>query len=153
MKVLHKTTNKLHEAVIEPIQTKDWKIIDNSKEFEFKWKKEKKYLTFKIRLKQENRILGLIAIEDIPNEYRLHIRLIENSNPNKGKNKEYDYVAGCLIAYTCELAFEKNYDGFVSLKPKSEIIELYTSKYGLKPMGHYLFTELNNSETLIKKYS
>lgn len=93
-----------------------------------------------------------MAIEDIPKEYRIHIRLIENSNSNKGKGKEYDNIAGCLIAHICEIAFEKNYDGFVSLKPKSEIIGLYISKYGFKAMGNYLFTELNNSELLIEKY-
>ena len=43
---------------------------------------------------------------------------LSNSNTNKGENKEYDYVAGCLIAYACEIAFNNGYDGFVSLKPK-----------------------------------
>jgi len=152
MKVLHKSTNKLYEALIELAESKDWKIIENSDEFEFNWRKEKKYKVYKIRLKLENIILGLISIEEIPKEYRFHIRLIENSNTNKGKTKEYDYVAGCLIAYACEMAFEKNYDGFISLKPKSEIIELYKNKYGFKSMGNYLYTELNNSESLIKKY-
>jgi hypothetical protein len=116
------------------------------------WRKEKKYLVHKIRLKLEDEILGLIALEDIPKEYRIHIRLIENSNKNKGNKKEYDFVAGCLIARSCEIAFEKNYDGFVSLKPKSEIRGLYKNKYGFQNMGNLLYTELSNSEELIKKY-
>jgi len=80
-------------------------------------------------------ILGLISVEDIPKEYRLHIHLVENSNANKGRDKAYDNIAGCLIAHTCEMAFEKNYDGFVSLKPKTEITKLYKDNYGFMEMG------------------
>ena len=151
MKILHKETDELHEAVIELVEDEDWEIINKSGEFEFNWRKEKGYLVHKIRLELEEEILGLISVEEIPKEYRLHIRLVENSNSNKGKGKKYDYVAGCLIAHTCEIAFEKEYDGFVSLKPKTEIEGLYKNKYGFKEMGQFLYTELNNSETLIKK--
>ncbi len=77
---------------------------------------------------------------------------IENSNSNKGRGKNYGFVAGCLIARTCEIAFEKNYDGFVSLEPKTELRSLYKNKYGFREMGNYLYTELSNSERLIQKY-
>lgn len=152
MKILHKETDELHEAVIELVKDEDWEIIEKSGEFEFNWRKEKSFFVHKIRLELEEEILALISIEDIPKEFRLHIRLIENSNSNKGKNKKYDYVAGCLIAHSCEIAFEKDYDGFVSLKPKTEIEGLYRDKYGFREMGQFLYTELSNSETLIKKY-
>lgn len=152
MKILHKKSNELHEAVIELVKDEDWEIIDRSGQFEFIWRREKKYLVHKIRLQLEEEILGLISIEDIPKEYRIHIRLIESGNRNKGKKKEYDFVAGCLIAHSCEIAFEKDYDGFVSLKPKTEIEGLYKNKYGFRQMGQLLYTELSNSEALIKKY-
>ncbi len=152
MKVLHKKTGDLHEAIIELVEDEDWEIIEKSNEFIFNWKKEKKKIVHKIRLKIEPKILGLVAIEDVPREYRIHIHLIENSESNKGRQKEYDYVAGCLIAHTCEIAFDKEYDGFVSLEPKTKLIPLYKGKYGFREMGRYLFTELSNSEELIKKY-
>ena len=50
------------------------------------------------------------------------------------------------------MAFEKNYDGFVSLFPKSELIEWYETGYGLNSMGRRLYTELENSDRLIQKY-
>ena len=78
MKVLHRKTNEQHEAVIELVKDEDWEIIDKSGQFEFNWRVEKNYLVQKIRLKLEDEILGLISIEDIPNELRLHIRLIES---------------------------------------------------------------------------
>ncbi|MEM1220580.1 MAG: hypothetical protein AAGH79_16785 [Bacteroidota bacterium] len=78
--------------------------------------------------------------------------MIESNNKNRGKYKEYDGIAGALIATTCQIAFEKEYDGFVSLQPKTELLEYYMQKYGFQKMGQLLFTELNNSEELIKKY-
>ena len=152
MKILHRKSGHLHEAVIELVENEDWIIIDLSNQFTFNWLLEKKAIVHKIRLELEEEILGLISIEDIPKEFRIHIRLIENSNKNKGKNKEFDWIAGALIAKTCQLAFDKEYDGFVSLQPKTELEELYVQKYGFKRMGHLLFTELKNSEELIKKY-
>lgn len=152
MKILHKATNQLIRAVIEIVNQNDWITIKESEEFVFEWEKEKSFSVYKIRLANEDKILGLIAIEDIPKEYRIHIRLIENSNTNKGKLKEYDFIAGCLIAKACEESFDKNYGGFVSLKPKSEIVNLYIKKYGFQPMGQFLFIELQNSESLIHKY-
>lgn len=152
MKVLHQQTNELHEAIIELVQNEDWELIDKSGQFVFNWKKEKKRIVHKIRLSIANEILGLISIEDFPKECRIHIHLIENSNENKGKNKKYDYSAGCLIARTCEIAFEKEYEGFVSLESKTKLIDYYKTKYGFREMGRLLYLELNNSERLIKKY-
>lgn len=152
MKVLHKKSNQLLEAFIGTIEKDDWESIKNSDEFEFNWKSEVSNLTFKICLKNNSEIVGLLSIEDIAKESRIHIHLIESSNSNKGRAKEFDFIAGCLIAYTCQMAFEKDYDGFVSLKPKSELINHYKNKYGFKEMGKYLYTELANSEFLIKKY-
>ncbi len=152
MKILHKKSSEFHEAVIELVKDEDWEIIEQSGSFVFNWSKEKDYLVHKIRLQLEDKILGLISVEDISKECRLHIHLVENSSSNKGRGKIYDNIAGCLIAHTCEMAFEKNYDGFVSLKPKTEIVKLYKDKYGFSEMGQFLFTELENSELLIKKY-
>ncbi|MFK7906025.1 MAG: hypothetical protein AB8B69_12910 [Chitinophagales bacterium] len=152
MKVLHRKTGDLHEAIIELVEDEDWELIEQSNQFIFNWKQEKTKIVHKLRLKIESEILGLIAIEDIPREYRIHIHLIENGNSNKGREKEYDYIAGCLIAHTCDIAFTKEYGGFVSLEPKTKLMSLYKEKYGFKEMGKYLYTELSNSEELIKKY-
>ncbi len=152
MKIVHKKTGKLVEAVIELVEEEDWKIIANDKRFGFKWIKEKKQIVHKIRLSVEKRILGLLSIEDIPKELRLHIRLIEVNSNDIGRQKEYENIAGCLIAFTCKQSFKKNYDGFVSLYWKTELKRLYTEKYGFEELGMNLYTELSNSEELIKKY-
>lgn len=152
MKIVHKKSGKLVEAVIELVEEEDWKIIAKDKRFGFKWIKEKDQIVHKIRLSVEKRILGLLSIEDIPRELRIHIRLIEVNSNDVGKQKEYENIAGCLIAFTCKQSFQKNYDGFVSLYSKTELRKLYTTKYGFEELGMNLYTELSNSEELIKKY-
>lgn len=152
MKLLHTKTNEQHEAVIELMQNKDWEVIRNNDQFEFNWITEKKYLVHKIKLKLEEDIFGLISLEDIPKELRIHIRLIEVNKNHKGKNKEFDHVAGCLLAFSCKLAFDKGYGGFVSLHSKTAIIDLYKEKYGFQPFGRNLYVELSRSQALINKY-
>lgn len=152
MKIVHKKSGKLVEAVIELVEDEDWKVIERDKRFGFKWIKEKSQIVHKIRLSVEKRILGLLSLEDIPKELRLHIRLIEVNANDIGRQKEYENIAGCLIAFTCKQSFKKNYDGFVSLYSKTELRKLYTEKYGFQELGMNLYTELSNSEELIKKY-
>lgn len=153
MRIYQKRTGEILEAVIELIEKQDWKIIKDSNQFEFKWEKEKEYIIYKLRLSLSKNILGLISMEDVPKELRIHIRLIEISKNNIGKNKEYDHIAGCLLAHICNLSLNKdNYEGFVSLEPKTEIINLYKEKYGFRKFGLYLFSSLENSEHLVKKY-
>ena len=152
MKILHKPSDTLKTAIIELMENDDWEQVYRSDEFEFDWSKERKWTVYKLTLEGESVIQGLISIENIPKEYRTHIHLIENKIPNKGKNKVYDYVAGCLIAYVCDLAFKKRFEGFVSLKPKTEIIEYYETKYGFRRAGIMRVSTTENSEQLIQKY-
>jgi hypothetical protein len=152
MKVIHKESGELLEAVIEPVDNKDWKIIQNDDAFQFDWNFEKGQIVYKIRLESEEEILGLVSIEDIPQEFRIHVRLIEVNAKDVGKRKRYDYVAGCLFAFTCELSFQSDYEGYVSLQPKTELIGHYISKYGFQQLGKNLFIELQDSERLINKY-
>ena len=140
------------KAVIESISIKDFSIIKKNNQFQFNWSKEKDNHIFKVRKIDDDEILGLISIIDFPKESRLEIHLLELSKENIGKKKKMDRIAGCLIAYVCDLSFQKNYGGFVSLISKTEIIDLYKKKYGFEEQGNHLYTHLDNSESLIKKY-
>ncbi|MCO6479994.1 MAG: hypothetical protein J5I94_25375 [Phaeodactylibacter sp.] len=152
MKVIHRESGELLEAVIELAEDKDWKIIQNENTFQFDWNFEKGQIVHKIRLETEEEILGLVSIEDIPKEFRIHIRLIEVNVRDVGKQKRYDNIAGCLFAFICELAFQKDYEGYVSLQPKTELAGHYVSKYGFQQLGKNLFIELDDSRKLINKY-
>lgn len=146
-----KTGGKL-TGLIEKVNEDDLKNIKNSKNFGFDWISESKYELYKIRILGQEEILGLISIIDIPKEFRIHINLLESSKKYRGKNKEIKNIPGCLISYCCKLAFEKGYDGFVSLIPKTKLVSYYQKNYGFVQVGTQMAVFMEKSELLIKKY-
>ena len=129
------------------------KVISKSKEYRFDWSGESKNEVYKIYLKgKDDEILGLMSLIDIPEEYRIHLNLVEVGLRNQGKAKEVDNIARCLIAFACQLAFDRDYFGFVSLKPKTRLIDLYQDKYGFRQYGSLLAVEQQSSMVLINKY-
>lgn len=153
MPLKNKKTGETLKSVIEKVIRADYKFISKSGEYTFEWLEESKNEVYKIYLKDENhKILGLISLVDYPEEYRLHLNLIEVAMSNRGKEKEIENIAGCLIAFACRLAFDRDYFGFVSLKPKTKLIGLYQKKYGFRPYGRLLAVEQKASIVLINKY-
>lgn len=152
MRLIHKPTGEIHQAIIELVEEEDWKIIKENEYFNFKWIVEKEEIVHKIRLELGEEILGLISFRDIPKEYRINIRLIEVNALDRGKTKRFDNIAGCLFAFTCRLAFHKGYEGYVSLLPKTELIKHYRDKYGFQELGKNMYIELSNAERLVQTY-
>ncbi|HEY3390388.1 MAG TPA: hypothetical protein VGK38_12490 [Prolixibacteraceae bacterium] len=71
------------------------------------------------------------------------------------KNKRYDYVAGCLIAFGCRESFKTkgNYKGFLTFISKTNLIKWYAEKYGAElALGQRMFIDWENGERLIEKY-
>lgn len=71
------------------------------------------------------------------------------------KNKRYDYVAGCLIAFGCRESFkiEGSYKGFLTFVSKTNLIKWYAEKYGAElALGQRMFIDWENGEKLIEKY-
>lgn len=154
MKLFNTETQKEFEAEVVALEEDDFSIIMDSNQFEFDWSTEMKYPIFKIIKADEaiSEILGLISIIDIPEEFRIHINLIENADDNKGKRKKVDKIAGCLLAFAIQISFEKGYLGFTSLIPKTQLIELYVKKYGFSQYGRQLAIERTAAINLIQKY-
>ncbi len=156
MKLLDLEKQEEVEAEIVEVKDSDFKLIKKTKQFEFDWIKEKKNHVFKIIALNDERakpeIHGLLSVIDVREEYRIHINLIEISNDNKSPNKKIDNVAGCLIAFAIQIAFENNYNGFTSLVPKSELINLYVNKYGFSQFGRQLGIQGREAIRIIQKY-
>lgn len=153
MKLKHNPSGQSLEAVISEVANKDYNVIKKDSGFSFDWEIEKEYEVYKIYLlSDENTILGLTSLIDIPEEYRIHLNLLEISKPHQGKGKVLNFIAGCLIAFAAELAIKRGYYGFVSLEPKTLLIDHYQSKYGFRQYGRYLGIEGLASQTLINKY-
>jgi len=152
MNLIEKKTGKKLNAVIEEVSKSDLKRIKKEKNFGFDWNLEADNLLYKIRLTRNKEILGIISIIDYPNEFRIHINLIESSKNYRGKDKSILNIPGCLIAFTCKMAFKNGYEGFVSLTPKTELVEYYNKTYGFLQFGPQMAVLEEISESLIQKY-
>lgn len=152
MHLTHVKSATRHEAVIESVSAEEVKSIKKSGRFGFDWEKEIKYEMYKLRLKNSDEVLGLMSLIDVPGEFRMEIHLLESSKENISKKKEYDGIAGCLIAFACGISFNRNYYGFISLIPKTILRQYYIDEYGMEDAGLQLFSDTENSAKLMNKY-
>ncbi len=135
--------------MITPADNKELEKLSN---FEFDWSSERNYEVYKLYIPKSGEIVGLLSVARIIEELRLEIRLLEISEENVGKIKRYDNIAGVLIAFACKLSFLSGFYGFVSLIPKTKLIDHYIQKYGFKKFGRHLAIELEDSEILMNRY-
>lgn len=158
------STGKILEAVIEPMANNDFKVIkkDKNRFNKFNWSEYRSHEVYKLRLKNEDVILGLICIIDHNEEATnaIEIELLEVSEENTGAKKLLDGIGGCLIAFACRESFKRGHDGIVFLTPKTQLVNYYSEKYGFyhlnlksvkRPEGLMVLLE-EDSRKLIKKY-
>ena len=152
MNVIETSSGNSHIVEINPVEDGDYKTLSKSRFF-FDWKKEKAYEIYKLQLSGTSEILGIISLEKIPEEWRVHIRLLTVSKDNRGKEKQYDGIAGNLIAYAARIAV-KEYAEYacVALRPKSQIAQHYIDKYNMKLTGMTLSIEVPEILDLINQY-
>lgn len=152
MKIIEISTRKEYPVEILPVEPDDYKNIKKDRYF-FNWKTEKEEEVYKLRIIGSNDNLGLVSIERIPHEWRLHIRLLTVSIENKGKEKQFDNITGNLIAYVAKIAVREYGElACVSLKPKRQIAKHYIEKYNMNVTGVTLSIEVPEIIDLIKKY-
>lgn len=120
--------------------------------FEFDWQQKTEYDLYALKILDNKNTVGLMALKDVKDELRIEIILLESSKDNIGATKNYDNIAGCLIAWACRLAFIRGYFGFVSLIPKTRLIEYYKNAYGFEQFGRQLAVDTEQSYLLIKQY-
>lgn len=153
MKLRSTKSGELLESAINRIIESDYERVTNSGEYVFDWRLEKYSDVYKISLlSSENEILGLMSIDDYPDETRININLIEVGNTNRGKDKAIDRIAGCLLAFAAKVSFRLNYNGFLTLEPKVALVDHYRLKYGFEELSYLMFIEGAKSSALINKY-
>jgi hypothetical protein len=153
MVITEVTTGRKLTVVIEPLGDQDFRLI-TKKRHSFDWKKERDASDlFKLTIQGEADILGLLAMVDFPQEFRMQIRLLSVSKENIGKIKKYEGIAGCLIAFAGRMAIKKYFEqACISLIPKTELRNHYKIKYGMLDGGPQLFLEGIRLQTIIKRY-
>jgi len=137
---------------ILPVEMDDFKILKKERYF-FDWKKEKHHEVYKLQIKGMSDILGLVSIERIPEEWRIHIRLLTVSKENKGREKKYDKITGNLMAFVAKIALREFGElACVSLRPKSQIARHYMETYNMNLTGLTLSMEIPEILALINLY-
>lgn len=151
------------EAIIVPVEAKDFAIIARDKKrFGFDWKDYKKQEVYKLCLRNDDTILGLMGLTSHtdPGINAIEINLLESAAEHIGPDKKIDFIGGCLIAFACRESFKRGHEGFVFLVPKTDLIEHYPAKYGFthfpmrtaeRPEGIMTLSD-SVSRKLIKKY-
>jgi hypothetical protein len=152
MNVLETSSGIQRPVEVIPLEDADYKTLTKSRYF-FDWKIERDQEVYKLRIVGSNEILGLISLERIPQEWRVHIRLLTVSIENKGREKRYDKIAGNLIAFAAKIAV-RDYAEYacISLRPKSQITQHYIEKYKMNSTGITLSLEVPEILDLINLY-
>ena len=115
---------------------------------------------YKLCLEGDDDIIGLMAVIDYPEEYRIEVKLIAASKENvtaykeQGKNvKKYGNIAVCLLAFAARIALVKyGIMACVSLIPKTNLKQHYIRKYGMKEAGQSLYLDSLGLQTLITEH-
>ncbi|MEQ9097933.1 MAG: N-acetyltransferase [Imperialibacter sp.] len=152
MVVIDTGTGASHKVEIEPVDDRDFASLTKARYF-FDWKQEKQFEMYKLRIANTRDILGLVSIERIPEEWRLHIRLLTVSKENRGSSKKYENIAGNLLTFISKIAVREYGElACVSLKPKGLIARHYIDKFGMNVTGLTLSIEILEIFNLIEKY-
>lgn len=152
MKIIDISTGEKHPIDILPVEIEEFQALKKDWYF-FDWRIEKNQEVYKLQIKGLSDILGLVSIERIPQEWRIHIRLLTVSKENKGNDKKYDNIAGNLIAHVAKIAVREFGElACVSLRPKSRIAQHYIDKYKMNVTGMTLSIEVPEIIDLINFY-
>jgi hypothetical protein len=152
MYIIQRETKKKIPCEILEISEEELSGILSQGIFLFDWIQIVNYHIYALTIIENKKVVGLMALKDIPDELRIEIILLELSKENVGHTKRFERIAGCLIAWACYTAFLKGYYGFVSLVPKTRLISYYINAYGFQQFGRQLASDLENSQRLIKQY-
>ncbi len=152
MNVVERLTGKVCQVEVVPVESADYKSLSKAKYF-FNWKTERNEEVYKLVIKGQKEILGLISVEQIPSEWRIHIRLLAVSKENQGSIGVFKNIAGNLIAHVAKIAVAEFAElACVSLRPKSAIAQHYIDKYKMNVTGMTLSLEFPEILNLISQY-
>ena len=123
---------------ITRISGNDLKGINRKNGWVFLWKQEFEHPereVYKLTIVNNQTIVqGLISLQTMPDHVFMH--LVESAPFNKGKSKIYLGVPGNLVAFACQLSFQRGYEGNVAFISKTQLIEHYTKSLGAIHLGN-----------------
>jgi hypothetical protein len=156
MYIRDKKTNELVECEIRvakknelPVKKDGWSFNWN---LAFKSKNSQIYiLSTTSEVQQVQGALQLVQYDGM-----VIMELLEVHPNNRGsRSKKYDYVARCLIAFACSETFlnEGNYRGFLTFTSKTELMNMYKTKYGaVQTIGNRMYIDPDQGMKLMNQY-
>ena len=93
--------------------------------------------------------------------FQIYMAFVEIAPHNRGDQKRYDKVAGCLIAFACRKSFIKEKEGYVafdiledSKEDELRLMKLYSQKYNAVRLADSttMIIVPEGSEKLIKEF-
>lgn len=118
----------------------DLRQITKKNGWVFNWKTELDDNTkevYKLTINNNpNIIQGVLSIT-IETDH-VYTDLLESAAFNKGKNKLYEGVAGNLVAYACKKSFQNGFDGYLSFKAKTKLIDHHIKTLNAFHFGGHL---------------
>jgi len=142
-------SNASNDEIIR-LQDKGWN---------FNWtdKKLSRSNVYKLRLKDDTVIQGLVSAEVVRGA--VYVRLIESAPHNLGRDKKFDGVGGHLFAIAIKLSYAMGFNGYIFFETKNiGLAEHYSEKFGadlIPTRIHEYRMEINevNAKKLIENYS
>jgi hypothetical protein len=106
------------------------------------------YDIYRLRIIDEERVEGLIALKPSKEKQAVVIDIIESAPHNIGKNGEYIGVGAHLFAIACLISLKSGYEGFVCFTAKTNLIEHYQETLGAQQIGNSQDMFLNTAAAL-----
>lgn len=126
-------TGIVYKTDIVLVSTDELRQVNRKNGWRFNWKKEYRnpdHHVYKLTKKNDNIIQGLISIEFKNVEQYIFMPLIESAPHNKNPGKKFLGVAPNLVAFICKMSFEMGFNGTVSFKAKTNLIDHYIKTLG-----------------------
>ncbi len=153
--VIHCLSGDSLPTEISRLTRLDLKQITKKNGWKFDWKIELNNLeseVYKLTIRNSNLVVhGILSLS-----YRhkhVFINLIENAPFNQGKTKLFEGVAGNLVAFACQLSFQRGFEGNVSFLSKTNLINHYIDSLGAIHIGnHVMVIDKNAATKLVDQY-
>ena len=161
--IVDKLTNSLENVItgdsfrteVSVLTKADLKSVSKSNGWLFNWGAEFNIPSrdvYKLTIVNNPSIIqGLISLEIKPDHVFLH--LVESASFNKGRTKVYAGVPGNLVAFACQLSFQRGHEGNVSFLSKTQLVDHYIKTLGAIHFGgRVMIIETRAALQLINRY-
>ena len=113
---------------------------------------------YKLTLKGDSEIQGLVAMESRSDAFAYHVSLAESAPHNRGNSKVFDGVGGHLFAIAAQKSMDAGYGGFIFFEAKNrELVNHYAEKFGAvwlgRPHEYSMIIDEEAAQNLLENYT